>query len=100
MCFIVADLKFSQMVSKQFRFPSFLFAILDFRFYIPVFDFKQLFSNQIIQLPASWSSGHAFGSGTVGLRFKSQAVQIRHSAANGSTLQRNFSERSCVARAR
>ena len=49
--------------------------------------------------PASWSSGNAFVSGAEGLRFKSRAGRIGHSAANGSPPLRHFFERSCVARA-
>ena len=38
----------------------------------------------------SWSSGNAFVSGAVGLRLKSQAGKIEHSAANGSPPLRHF----------
>ena len=46
---------------------------------------------------ASWSSGNAFVSGAGGRRFKSQAGQIGHSVANGSSLLRHFFEWICVA---
>ena len=37
-----------------------------------------------LHLPAGWSSGNAFVSGTEDLGFKSQAGQIGHRVANGS----------------
>ena len=48
-------------------------------------------------VPASWSSGNAFVSGTGSRRVKSRAGQIGHSVANGSPPLRHFFERSCVA---
>ena len=50
--------------------------------------------------PASWSRGEAFVSGAGGPRFKSQAGQIKHTAANSLPLLQHFFERSRVARRR
>ena len=47
---------------------------------------------------SSWSSGNTFVSRAGGLRFKSRAGQIGHSVANGLLPQRQFFERSWVAR--
>ena len=41
---------------------------------------------------------NTFVSGTVGLRFKPRAGQVRHNTANGSSSLRHFFERSCKAR--
>ena len=49
--------------------------------------------------PASWTSGNAFVCRAGGLRFKSRAGQIEHSAANRSPPQQHFFEKSGVARA-
>ena len=47
----------------------------------------------------SWSSRKAFTRGAGGLRFKSQAGQIKHSVVNGSPSLQHFFERKCVAQA-
>ena len=52
------------------------------------------------QLILYCQSSNTFVSGAEGLRFKSQAGQIGYGVANGSPPQRNFFERSCVARKR
>ena len=58
-----------------------------------IFHLANLFT-----IPASWSNGNAFVSGTRGLSFKSRAGQIEHkllpTACHGL---RHFFERSCVA---
>ena len=58
--------------------------------------FLLLFLVQVLQTtiimiePASWSSGNAFVSGAVGLRFESRAGQVGRSVVNGSPLLLHF----------
>ena len=52
-----------------------------------------------VTTPASYCSGNMFVSGVGGLKFKSWASQIGHSAANGLPPLQHFFDRSCVARA-
>ena len=52
-----------------------------------------IFIQITVPIPSEgWLSGNAFVSGAVGLRFKSRAVQVEHSVANDSSLQRHFSK--------
>ena len=50
-------------------------------------------------VPASWLNGYAFVSEAGSLRFKSLAVQIVHSVANGSSPLEHLFEKSSNARA-